>query len=102
MASGSHRGLVRIHMKSDFLARAKSQRNKDFAAASLGQCCPEQQPQEKPGAASDKRSALGQPLGIKQAAALIGCSPWVVRYRLLKRGLPHFRFTASGKMIFYQ
>jgi hypothetical protein len=46
--------------------------------------------------------ALGPPLDIKQAARLIGCSPWTVRQKLLPRGLPFFRSAASGKLIFYQ
>ena len=45
---------------------------------------------------------LGPPLSIVQAANLIGCSPWTVRQTLIPRGLPHFRSTASGKLIFYQ
>src|ERR1035437_488097 len=47
-------------------------------------------------------SALGQPLGLEQASALIGCSPWTVRQTLIPRGLPHFRFRASGRLIFYR
>ena len=46
--------------------------------------------------------ALGPPLDIKQVAAVIGCSPWTVRQKLLPRGLPFFRSAASGKLIFYQ
>ena len=45
--------------------------------------------------------ALGLPLDIKQVAAVIGCSPWTVRQKLLPRGLPFFRSAASGKLIFY-
>jgi hypothetical protein len=45
---------------------------------------------------------LGQPLSIRQAAELIGCSPWTVRQKLLPRGLPHFRSGASGRLIFYE
>jgi hypothetical protein len=46
--------------------------------------------------------ALGPPLNIKQIALLIGCSPWTVRQTLIPRGLPHFRFKASGRLTFYQ
>ena len=46
--------------------------------------------------------ALGPPLDIKQVAAVIGCSPWTVRQKLLPQGLPFFRSAASGKLIFYQ
>jgi hypothetical protein len=45
---------------------------------------------------------LGAPLGIREVAALIGCSPWTVRQTLIPRGLPYFRFKASGRLIFYR
>jgi hypothetical protein len=44
---------------------------------------------------------LGEPLGIDDVAALIGCSPWTVRQTLIPRGLPFFRSGASGRLIFY-
>jgi len=47
-------------------------------------------------------SGLGVPLGIEEAAELIGCSPWTVRQTLIPRGLPHFRFRANGRLIFYR
>ena len=46
--------------------------------------------------------SLGEPLCIEEAAELIGCSPWTVRQTLIPRGLPHFRFKANGRLIFYQ
>ncbi len=45
---------------------------------------------------------LGIPLNISEVARLIGCSPWTVRQTLIPRGLPHFRFKASGRLTFYQ
>ena len=47
-------------------------------------------------------SELGAPLNVSEAAELIGCSPWTVRQTLIPRGLPHFRFKASGRLIFYR
>ena len=47
-------------------------------------------------------AALGEPLSIGEVAALIGCSPWTVRQTLIPRGLPHFRFRANGRLIFYR
>ena len=44
---------------------------------------------------------LGPPMDIRQAAAVIGCSPWTVRQKLIPMGLPRFRSGASGKLIFY-
>jgi hypothetical protein len=45
---------------------------------------------------------LGEPLNIAQVARLIGCSTWTVRQTLIPKGLPHFRFTALGRLIFYE
>jgi excisionase family DNA binding protein len=45
---------------------------------------------------------LGLPLSIGQVAQLIGCSAWTVRQTLIPRGLPHFRFSAGGCLIFYR
>jgi hypothetical protein len=53
-------------------------------------------------AAPGTPNTLGPPLTIGQVAALIGCSPWTVRQKILPRGLPFFRSAASGKLIFYQ
>jgi hypothetical protein len=39
---------------------------------------------------------------MRDVAALIGCSPWTVRQTLIPRGLPHFRFKANGRLIFYR
>jgi hypothetical protein len=52
--------------------------------------------------ASDTKAPLGDPMGIKQVARLIGCSPWTVRHALIPQGLPHFRSGANGKLIFYE
>ena len=51
------------------------------------------------GASGDE---LGEALDIKQAAALIGCSPWTVRHTLIPKGLPCFRAGANGRLIFYE
>jgi excisionase family DNA binding protein len=45
---------------------------------------------------------LGDPLGIREVAELIGCSPWTVRQTLIPRGIPFFRSGASGRLIFYR
>ena len=85
-------------------------------ALSLGQCWPGHWPGQPgpnfaqhgpfpgpPGCApAPFHAALGEPLSIDQVAELIGCSPWTVRQTLIPRGLPHFRFKASGRLIFYR
>jgi hypothetical protein len=45
---------------------------------------------------------LGEPLDIVAIARVIGCSPWTVRQGLIPKGLPCFRATANGKLIFYR
>jgi excisionase family DNA binding protein len=46
--------------------------------------------------------SLGEPLSIDQVAELLGCSPWTVRNALIPRGIPHFRFSASGRLTFFE
>jgi Helix-turn-helix domain len=46
--------------------------------------------------------ALGDPLTIREVARLIGCSVWTVRQQCLRQGLPHFRASRSGRLIFYR
>jgi hypothetical protein len=51
---------------------------------------------------NEKELILGEPMGIRAVAMLIGCSPWSVRQSLLPQGLPHWRSGPSGKLIFYR
>lgn len=48
------------------------------------------------------REPLGTPLSIREAAKLIGCSPWTIRQTYLPNGLPYFRSGPNGKLIFYR
>ena len=92
-----------------------------FSALTGGQHCPPHCPPPRgafpgrpgasgwpPGApsceqgAAARASKLGSPLDIRAVALLIGCSPWTVRQTLIPRGLPHFRFKASGRLTFYE
>ncbi len=45
---------------------------------------------------------LGQPMDIRQVAALLGCSAWTVRQRYLPMRLPYFRIGSTGKLMFYR
>lgn len=56
---------------------------------------------ELPKAGNEQRR-LGDALGIREVAQLIGCSPWTVRQTLIPRGLPHFRYTRHGRITFYR
>jgi hypothetical protein len=49
-----------------------------------------------------KEQELGEPITIREVAKLIGCSPWTVRQRHMRSGLPHFRAGVNGKLIFYR
>jgi len=41
-------------------------------------------------------------MSISEVARMIGCSPWSVRQTLIPQGLPHLRFKANGRLIFYR
>jgi hypothetical protein len=45
---------------------------------------------------------LGEPMDIKQVAAMIGTSCWSIRQTLVPMGLPHWRSGTRGKLIFYR
>jgi hypothetical protein len=60
----------------------------------IGQNYPQHYPQV--------RDALGEPLGIREVAGLLGCSAWTVRHRYLPQGLPHLRSGPLGKLIFFR
>lgn len=51
---------------------------------------------------NETNTTLGQPMGIRAVAQLIGCSVWTVRQTLVPQGIPHWRSGPSGKLIFYQ
>jgi hypothetical protein len=71
--------------------------------AGLTERLPERLPEGMPAPPKGTAASnLGQPLSIRQVANLIGCSPWTVRQKLLRRGLPHFRSGTSGRLIFYE
>ena len=61
-------------------------------------------PQQKPGLdiGANVRNALGEPISIREAAEMIGCSAWTIRQKYLPQGLPHLRSGTAGKLIFYR
>jgi hypothetical protein len=64
-----------------------------FPAANLDQNCP------RP---NELRANLGEPLTIHAVAELLGCSPWTVRQRYLRQGLPHLRACTGGRIVFFR
>jgi hypothetical protein len=81
----------RVLRKSGFGSRRKPADSLGFAEPDLGQFCPQHCPPPEP---------IGVPLSIRDAARIIGCSPWTIRQKLMPRGLPYFR-SGGGKLIFY-
>jgi len=81
----------RLLRESGFGLGPKLPDSLDSLPSNLGQCCPQHCPAPEP---------IGAPLTIREAAAIIGCSPWTVRQTLMPRGLPYFR-SGGGKLIFY-
>jgi len=65
-----------------------------FPPDSLGRSYPQHYPQA--------RETLGEPLGVREVARVIGCSAWTVRRRYLPQGLPHLRSGPMGKLVFYR
>lgn len=75
----------------------------EVSSDSLGHNCPQHCPQVKHDSSRNgEHLELGQPLGIAEVAALLGCSPWTIRQKYLRRGLPHIRASASGRLIFFR
>ena len=60
------------------------------------------QPLEPQECREQLRSQLGEPMDIRRAAALLGCSSWTVRQRLMPMGLPCFQAGPGTKLIFYR
>lgn len=71
-----------------------------FSSARVGQSCPQQSPSLT--ATDPVPNALGEPISIREAAEVIGCSVWAIRQRYLPLGLPHLRSGPAGKLIFYR
>jgi hypothetical protein len=81
-----------------FILGALAARPSGNTAGSL----PGELPGKSPVGLPASQRELGRPLDINEVAELIGCSPCTVRRKFLPIGLPHFRCTASSKLIFYE
>lgn len=90
---------------SDFARSAKSAKTLALSPPDLGQRyphpCPEQCPPFGSQSAEVATDLLGAPLSIREVARMFGCSEWTVRQRLMRVGLPHFRLTPNGKLVFF-
>jgi hypothetical protein len=103
--SGGEPGKRYEQIMSAFAENAKATENKGFSPAPLGQRYPNQDPQHCPHPESTTQSELGDPLGeprsIREVAQMFGCSEWTIRQRYLPLGLPHFRLSPAGKLLFF-
>jgi hypothetical protein len=72
----------------------------DFSPTELGHSSP--QPCPPPCPQPGEANPLGSPLSISDVAKLIGCSTWTIRQKYLPLGLPHFRPSPTGKLLFYK
>jgi hypothetical protein len=88
--------------KSGLSSARKSKVPLPLALRALGQRYPQRCPQLDGIENTVFADPLGDPLSIREAARLIGCSPWTVRQQYLPQGLPHHRAAPKGKLIFYR
>jgi hypothetical protein len=51
--------------------------------------------------ASPTDSELGEPMTIREVARMFGCSEWTIRQQYLPKGLPYFRLSRQGKLLFF-
>jgi hypothetical protein len=82
---------------SDFRAKAKAAETLEFVPSDPGQPCPSPCPQFCP-----THDGLGEAMSIAQVAQLFGCSMWTVRQSYMRQGLPHFRASREGKLVFFR
>lgn len=85
-----------LRRKSGFRRRAKANRLLPVSPIPLAQSCPQPCPYPH------EAEPLGEPLTIRAAARLIGCSTWTVRQKYIPSGLPYFRLGPNGRLIFYK
>jgi len=92
------RGIGRM---SGLAPGTKSNKSLGFGSSSLGQSYPQPCPYPEAPSRQPQGRSLGIPLSLREAASLIGCSPWTVRQTLVPKGLPCFRSGPGGKLLFY-
>jgi hypothetical protein len=100
-ASGAGTGQI----MSAFEGSAKPAETLGFSHIPLGQRYPAPCPQHYPHPEGTPEDELGDPLGepmtIREVARVLGCSEWTIRQRYLPLGLPHFRLSPTGKLLFF-
>jgi len=90
-------------LKYGLTQTAKATETLEFLRSDVGQRNPQHCPQLRDANHSQlPLGMLGEAMNIRQVAALLGCSPWTVRQRYLRQGLPYLRACASGKLVFFR
>ncbi len=88
--------------KAGFAECSKDAETLALSPASLGQLYPHRCPQPANAPLTAQTAPLGEPMTIADVASLLGCSPWTVRQRYLRQGLPHLRASARGRLVFFR
>ena len=107
MSDKNKDGLVRRGgtIMSDFAHSAKLAKTLALSPPDRGQRYPHPCPQQCPHPGNQTfevpAALLGPPLTIREVARMFGCSAWTVRQRLIRIGLPHFRLSPNGKLVFF-
>lgn len=87
--------------RSAFAPDANAAKTLDFLAAGRGQNCPTHCPHLTGPPKDEFGDPLGKPMSIREVAKVFGCSEWTIRQRYLPLGLPHFRLSPAGKLMFF-
>ena len=92
---------VSMRYESDFAPARNSAENLDFPRAPLGQRNPQHCPPLNGAIGSESGASLGEAMSIRGVARILGCSEWTIRQQYLPRGLPYFRLSPRGKLLFF-
>ena len=85
---------------SGFPDNGKSSESSRLFPAEPGLGCPP--PDEGLTNSTVQQELLGPSLTIEEVAELLGCSPWTVRQRYLRQGLPYLQARTRGKLVFFR
>ena len=80
---------------------AKAAETLEFSTSSPGQRNPQHCPHPEGASENEFGDLLGEPMTIRQVAKVFGCSEWTIRQQYLRKGLPHFRLSPRGKLLFF-
>jgi hypothetical protein len=87
---------------SGFAPNAKSFEIEEFSEPRLAESWARQQARADTDENASDLNGLGAPLSIRCVARMLGCSPWTVRQQHIPAGLPHFRSSTQGKLVFFR